>query len=110
MKRELQNTTKAFALDLVRFCAQKPQFLGQDILVKQLIRSGTSIGANAAEAEYAASKADFLNKLKIALKECNETIYWLELLEDMGLNVNNLHTNCNKIKRMLISSCNTASK
>ena len=49
-------------------------------LLKQILRSGTSIGANIAEAKYASSRKDFLNKLYIALKECSETIYWLQLL------------------------------
>ena len=57
-------------------CSEKTEY----VLSKQVLRSGTSIGANLAEAETAVSKNDFLNKVYIALKECSETLYWLELL------------------------------
>ncbi len=57
-------------------CEQKKEY----VLSKQILRSGTSIGANIAEAQYASSRKDFLNKLYIALKETAETLYWLELL------------------------------
>ena len=82
------------------------------ILSKQLIRSGTSIGANINEANYGQSKADFVSKMHIALKETAETEYWLKLLtmseyitEDMG---QSLLKDCLEIKRMLIASINTA--
>ena len=71
---------KSFALRTVKLyrflCSKKNEY----ILSKQLLRSGTSIGANISEAEYAVSKRDFLSKMYIALKECAETKYWLELL------------------------------
>ncbi|MEE0153837.1 MAG: four helix bundle protein [Agathobaculum butyriciproducens] len=54
------------------------------VLLKQILRSGTSIGANIAEARFASSRKDFLNKLYIALKECSETQYWLQLLSESG--------------------------
>ena len=79
---------------------------------KQILRSGTSIGANIHEANYAASRADFINKLQIALKECYETEYWIEIAQkasiiscDVAKTV--LH-DCGSIRRMLISSINTA--
>lgn len=72
----------AFALRIIRaykfLCEEKKEF----VLSKQLLRSGTSIGALIKEAEHAQSKADFLNKMNIALKEANETEYWLLLLKD----------------------------
>ena len=70
----------SFALEIVALykflCFEKKEF----VLSKQLLRSGTSIGANVREAEHAESKADFIHKLSIALKEANETEYWLDLL------------------------------
>lgn len=79
------------------------------MLLNQVLRSGTSIGANIHEANYASSKADFINKLQIALKECYETEYWIELLIDGGF-YNNLEIQekCIEIKKILISSINTA--
>ena len=78
----------------------------------QLIRSGSSIGANIHEANYAASKPDFINKLHIALKECYETEYWLELFVKSELvdrdSVKKLYNACGTIRRMLIASINTA--
>ena len=81
---EAENTarykSKRFAVRIVRLyqylCEEKREF----VLSKQILRSGTSIGANLAEAECAISKKDFLSKIYIALKECSETLYWLELL------------------------------
>jgi four helix bundle protein len=84
----------------------------ETIISKQIVRSGTSIGANINEANYGQSKADFISKMHIALKETAETEYWLKLLilsehitEDMGESL--LH-DCLEIKRMLIASINTA--
>lgn len=84
----------------------------ETIISKQIVRSGTSIGANINEANYGQSKADFISKMHIALKETAETEYWLRLLimseyitEDMG---NSLLTDCLEIKRILIASINTA--
>ena len=84
----------------------------ETIISKQIVRSGTSIGANINEANYGQSKADFVSKMHIALKETAETEYWLKLLtmseyitEDMG---QSLLKDCLEIKRMLIASINTA--
>lgn len=84
----------------------------ETIISKQIVRSGTSIGANINEANYGQSKADFIAKLHIALKEIAETEYWLRLLilseyitADMG---NSLLRDCLEIKRILIASINTA--
>ena len=80
-------------------------------LVNQLERSATSIGANIREAKYAHSKADFISKLQIALKECYETEYWLELIQKSEIftddAVKALLHDCGAIRRMLISSINT---
>ncbi len=84
----------------------------ETVISKQIVRSGTSIGANINEANYGQSKADFISKLHIALKETAETEYWLKLLMmseyltvDMG---NSLLNDCLEIKRILIASINTA--
>lgn len=84
----------------------------ETIISRQIVRSGTSIGANINEANYGQSKADFIAKLHIALKETAETEYWLKLLilseyvtQEMG---ESLLSDCLEIKRILISSINTA--
>ena len=78
----INNKSKRFAVRVVKLykylCEEKKEF----VLSKQLLRSGTSIGANIAESECAISKKDFLSKIYIALKECSETMYWLDLLHD----------------------------
>ncbi len=78
-------------------------------MINQFIRSSTSIGANIREVFYAHSKADFVSKLQIALKECYETEYWIELLIDDGYyNNKEIQEKCIEIKKILISSINTA--
>jgi four helix bundle protein len=83
-------------------------------LYRQLLRSGTAIGALIREAEYAQSKADFVNKLSIALKEANETEYWLDLLIESQCLEKETHTDSvqlvKELIRMLIASINTLKK
>ena len=111
---ELRTTSKLFALKMISICDNIETQKGRGILVNQVIRSSTSIGANIHEANYAVSKADFINKLHIALKECEETEYWIELL--IGSNsiaeetAKCLLQECGKIKRMLVASITTAKK
>ena len=82
---------------------------GHYSLSNQLERSGTSIGANIREAFYAHGKADFIAKLQIALKECSETEYWIELILESGYYYDKtLLDKCTEIKRILIASINTA--
>ena len=79
------------------------------MLTNQLIRSGTSIGANIREAFFAHGKADFIAKLQIALKECSESEYWLELLIESGYCSDKLILDkCIEVKKILIASINTA--
>ncbi len=83
------------------------------VMSKQILRSGTSIGANIHEAQYAISKADFISKMQIALKEASETEYWLIVLEKTGYfdeKFNPIKENCRSIKRMLIATLNTSRK
>lgn len=113
MKRNvIKEKSFDFALDVVNvykiLCFQQREF----VMSKQLLRSGTSIGANIREAEHAESKADFIHKMAIALKEANETEYWIELLYRSNyLNTaqfENIHSKIKEQLRMLISILNTA--
>lgn len=93
------------------------QYLTEDtkykerIMSKQLFRSGTSIGANIREAQHAQSDADFLSKMQISLKECNETEYWLQLLHDNGylndLQYTSINTDRGRIHKLLNSIVST---
>lgn len=105
----LLTKSKAFALEIIRVCNEIKRTKKESILTNQLVRSGTSIGANIREAFYAHSKADFIAKLQIALKECSESEYWLELLiESDYYSDKSILDRCIEIKRILISSINTA--
>lgn len=81
---------------------------------KQILRSATSIGANIAEAEFAQSKADFISKFSISLKETAETLYWLDLLQESHYIQKEkfiiLHDHCLSILKLLIASINTIKK
>ena len=107
----LETKTYTFALRIIK--AYK-YLTGNNeyVLSKQLLRSGTSIGANCREATYAQSKMDFINKLSIALKETNETIYWLELLHDSDYIDNksfrSIHDDGLEILKLLISIIKTS--
>ena len=108
----LLDKSLAFAAKIVRLYQYLSKEKHESILSKQLIRSGTSIGANANEAIYGVSKADFIAKLQIALKETAETEYWLRLLvlseyltEQEG---KPLIDDCLEIKRILIATLKTA--
>ena len=98
-----------FSVDIVNLC---DSLKGKSVLTNQLLRSGTSIGANIHEGNYASSKADFIAKFQIALKECYETEYWLKLFAKTNIIseqvYNKLINDSGKIRRILISSINTA--
>ena len=101
--------SKAFALEVIRACRILREARCESALINQFLRSGTSIGANIHEAFYAQGKADFIAKLHIALKECSETEYWLELIIESGYySDRTVLDKCTEIKRILISSLNTA--
>ena len=106
-------TIKDLSIDLVTELSNEcDNIKGKSIFINQLLRCSSSVGANASEAKYAQSLLDFIHKLEIALKECNETDYWLELLFRLGsLSQEKYHRFSQKngtIKRMLISSITTA--
>ena len=100
-----------FAVEIIKLVKELKQ-KRESVVSNQIGRSGTSIGANIREAQYAHSKADFISKLQIALKEANETGYWLELLFRTNYiteaEYKTLDTACTSILVMLISSINTA--
>ena len=107
----LREKSYAFALRIIKlynFLKNKNEY----VLSKQILRSGTSIGALIREAEYAQSKADFINKLNIALKEANETEYWLNLLKDSNLitfeSFKSIEPDIKELLKLLISSIKTA--
>ncbi len=108
----LIDKSKAFALEIIKVCNYVKQNKKEAVLTNQLIRSGTSVGANINEANYGHSPADFIAKMHIALKETAETEYWIKLLymseyidDKMS---NSLLDDCLEIKRILIASINTA--
>ena len=108
----LRNKSKEFAKNIVLLCRKMKQNGVESVLINQLLRCGTSVGANIHEAQYAQGKKDFISKLEIALKECNESEYWLELLHRTNY-INDqqykaLSEKCAAIRVMLIASCKTA--
>ena len=102
---------KDFAVEIINVCKIIKETKRESVLTNQLMRSGTSIGANIHESKYAHGTADFIAKMQIALKECYESEYWLELLNRTGYlcdeQYNSILNNCGQIRRMLISSINT---
>lgn len=111
-KSILKDKSYIFAIQIVRLM----QFLVSEkkeyVLSKQILKSGTSIGALIREAEFGQSKADFISKLSISLKEANETEYWLNILHDTQYIDKKLFTNlksdCNELIAILVSSIKTA--
>ena len=110
----MQNKTiKELAVELtVEVTTICDNIKGRAVFVNQLLRSCSSIGANSYEAKYAQSNADFINKMEIALKECYETEYWLEILFKVNVldevTYKNLTNKCGTIRRKLIASVTTA--
>ena len=106
---KLRNSSVEFSVKIIKICEN---IKGHYSLTNQLERSATSVGANIHEANYAQSKNDFISKLQIALKECYETEYWLELFVKSELLdrdvAKDIYRECGTIRKMLISSINTA--
>lgn len=111
MDNVIQVKSKQFALRIIKLyqflCSEKNEY----VLSKQVLRSGTSIGANVAEAECGISRNDFLAKMYIALKECRETQYWLELLHDADYIADDafasILSDCSELFRLLSSITKT---
>ena len=111
MNSPLIDKSLDFATQIVLFYEEFSKSKKDTTIAKQLLRSATSIGANINEAVYGNSKADFISKLHIALKEAGESIYWLKLLKNTKLvnyDFDCLISLAEEIKRMLIASLNTA--
>ena len=108
----LKKKSKAFALRIIKLCKYVSFEKKEMVMTKQLLRAGTSIGAMQREGEYAESKLDFIHKYAIAQKECNETLYWLELLyESSYLNedeYNSIYADAEELMKLLTSSIKTA--
>jgi len=102
---------KDFAVEIINMCKSIKEIKRESVMTNQLMRSGTSIGANIHESKYAHGTADFISKMQIALKECYESEYWLELLNRTGYiddeQYKSIINNCGQIRRMLISTINT---
>ena len=107
----LRDKSKDFAKQIVILCRSIKQEQHESVLTNQLLRSGTSIGANIHEAQYAQGTKDFISKFEISLKEVYETEYWLELLFETGYmneqTFKPIQNECGAIRRMLISSIKT---
>lgn len=108
----VMNKSYAFALRIIKLYKHLIAEQKEYVLSKQVMRSGTSIGALVKEAEHAQSKADFINKMNIALKEANETEYWLMLLKDsqyLALNeFNSIHQDNSELIKLLASIVKTS--
>ena len=108
----MRDKAKKFAKNIVFLCRNMKVAHKEATLINQLLRSGTSIGANIHEAQYAQSKKDFVAKLEIALKESSETSYWLKLMyETKRIDITTYQYTdklCGNIRRLLIASCRTA--
>ena len=104
--------SKIFAVRIVKLYNHLKDNKKEYVLSKQLLRCGTSIGANIHEGNYAASRADFINKFQIALKECYETEYWLNIMKDADIideeTYNEYFAKCSKIRKLLSKSLKTA--
>lgn len=107
----LRDKSKSFAKDIVFLCRQLKDNKVEGVLINQLLKSGTSVGANIHEAQYAQGTKDFISKFEIALKECNESEYWLELLfETESISKDEFQTHqkqCIELRQMLVSSVTT---
>ena len=110
----LRAKSKEFAKDIVFLCRQLKHNGVESALINQLLRCGTSVGANVHEAQYAQGTKDFISKFEIALKECNESEYWLELLHETNsineVEFKSFQKECIELRRMLVSSVTTLKK
>ncbi len=109
MSGRLVEDSMKFAVSIIKLC---DTIKGRSVITNQLLRAGTSVGANIREGKYAISRADFIAKYQIAIKECYESEYWLELLLRAGIatkdEVQACWNLCHALRRMLASALNTA--
>jgi len=113
-KSVLRDKSYAFAIRIIKLSQFMMNEKKEFVLSKQVLRCGTAIGALIREAEFAQSRADFINKMNIALKEANETDYWINILKDTGYierdQFESLRTDCSELIAMLVSTINTGKK
>ena len=111
---EFQDKTKRLGLHVIRFVEVLPQNYTSRVIVNQILRCALSVGANYRAVCRAKSDKDFINKMKIVEEECDETIYWLEIIEESGLAkieiVTPLKREAKEILAMIVASINTMSK
>jgi len=111
-KSILKDKSYAFAISIVELSRDLQTRKKEFVLSRQILKSGTAIGALIREAEFAQSKPDFISKMTISLKEANETEYWLSLLKDTRYlelqQFEVLHSTCNELIAMLVSTVKTA--
>jgi len=112
--KAVQNKSEEFAVRVVKLYQHMCDTYHSYELFRQILRCGTSVGANIAEAEYAISKKDFLSKMYIALKECAETVYWLDLLYKTDYlskkQFESLREDCLELRKLLASITKTTSE
>ncbi len=108
----LVDLSRKFAVDIIRLYDTVRETKKHTVIINQLLRCGTSIGANIHEGNYAVSRADFINKFQIALKECYETEYWLDIMRDADIISEEIYNDyfckCSKIRKLLSASLRTA--
>ncbi len=114
MEETVESKSFRFAVRIVKLCKYLNTGKREYVLSKQLLRAGTSVGANIAEAEQAQSRADFIAKMNIALKEAVETNYWLRLLEASDYltkdEFSSIHSDCRDLEKMLTAIIKSAKK
>ena len=110
----MQEKCMAFAIRIVNLCRYLNEEKHEHRIADQLFRSGTSIGANYAEAQCAISKKDFRSKVYVALKESNESIFWLDLLKNTGVLeqrlYDSIYPDCEELKKLLVSIAKSSSE
>ncbi len=113
-KNPLKNKSYAFAVRIVKLSKYLQKEKKEFVLSKQILRSGTAIGALIREAEFGQSKADFTSKMRIALKEANETGYWLAVLKDTNFinekSFQSLQSDCKELIAMLVATVKTSKR
>lgn len=109
--QDLRTRTKSFALQVIRLFSSLPKTTEAQVLGRQLLRSGTSVGAHYREAKRARSDAEFISKIEGGLQELEETVYWLELLVDSGIvagdKVADLCKEAEELTAIMVSSAKT---
>ena len=113
-KNIIKEKTFLFAIRIINLHKHLSSVKKEFVMSKQVLRSGTSVGANCREGDYAESQADFIHKFSIAQKECNETIYWLELLHATDYieeeQFNSINTDAIELMKLLTASIKTAKR